>query len=404
VAFHGVALNVCPDLDHFRLIVPCGLDKPVTSIAAQLGRPVPAAEAAGPLAECIAEALGMELVWPAPNKQCPGCHPQAKLEGGSAGESAVEDRPHSRVPPEFAHPQARRRLEGATPTRTARLPEWFKKPIPSAGASRKVRRLLRRHGLATVCEEARCPNRPDCFGRGTATFMILGDRCTRNCRFCAVDHGQPAQPRPDEPEAVARAAAGMGLSHVVITSVTRDDLPDGGSAQFARTVRQVRRHLPTATVEVLTPDFQGDPAAVERVCGAGPDVFNHNIETAARLYPAVRPRARYARSLEVLACAKRLARDDGSNLLTKSGLMVGLGETDEEVRQVLADLRRAGCDLLTIGQYLQPSPRHLPVARFVPPSQFDAWRDHALKLGFLAVAAAPHVRSSYRAESFVPNR
>ncbi|HET6428012.1 MAG TPA: lipoyl synthase, partial [Phycisphaerae bacterium] len=366
-------------LDHFRLIVPCGLDKPVTSISAQLGRPVATAEVAAPLAECLAEALGMELT-----RGATGCL--------SARAKPTDTGCKQPVAPGAAKPQ------------TPRLPEWLRKPIPPAGVSKKVRDLLRRHRLSTVCQGARCPNRPECFGRGTAAFMILGDHCTRNCRFCAVEPGQPGPPRPDEPEAVARAAAEMGLTHVVITSVTRDDLPDGGSAQFARTVRQVRRLLPEATVEVLTPDFQGDPAAVERVCGAGPDVFNHNVETVPRLYAEVRPQARYRRSLEVLAWAKRLARDEGWPLLTKSGLMVGLGETDDEVARVMTDLRHVGCDLLTIGQYLQPTPRHLPVRRFVPPGQFDAWRDHALKLGFAAVAAAPHVRSSYHAESILPGR
>jgi len=276
---------------------------------------------------------------------------------------------------------------------TGNLPPWLRRRLPADGCGEEVRALLAELGLATVCGSARCPNLPECFSRGTATFLILGQRCTRQCGFCAVAAGVPDAPRDGEPDAVAEAAERLALRHVVITSVTRDDLADGGAGHFARTIRAVRRRRPHATVEVLTPDFQGRAADVERVLAAGPDVFNHNVETVRRLYPLVRPGADYRRSLDVLSAAKRL----GCWLLTKSGLMLGLGESDDEVRQVLADLRGAGCDMLTIGQYLAPSPRHLPVARFIDPPAFDAWARQAGEMGFRAVAAGPFVRSSYHA-------
>lgn len=252
--------------------------------------------------------------------------------------------------------------------------------------------LIAGEGLHTVCQEARCPNLWECYARNTATFLILGDRCTRDCRFCAVAHGTPAPPDPEEPERVARAAAEMGLSYVVITSVTRDDLADGGAAHFAAAIAAVRRHLPQARVEVLIPDFQGRPEALSTVIRAAPDVINHNVETVPRLYPQVRPQADYRRSLALLG---RIA---ASGIPAKSGLMLGLGERAEEVRSVLEELCRAGCRILTLGQYLQPSPAHLPVAAWVPPEEFEAWRRLALAIGFDEVASAPLVRSSYRAE------
>ena len=275
-----------------------------------------------------------------------------------------------------------------------------------------MRRLLADLKLETVCSGANCPNMSECFGRGTATFMILGNTCTRSCRFCAVPTGKPAMPRDDEPAAVAEASERLGLKHVVITSVTRDDLPDGGAGHFAETIRAVQARLRQTTIEVLTPDFQGDESAIDTVLAARPDVFNHNIETVPRLYSHVRPQARYKRSLDVLAYAKRVERgrpqgagkhrDHGAGL-TKSGLMVGLGETNDEIREVMRDLRKAGCNILTIGQYLAPSSDHAPIARFVEPSEFDAMRTDALAMGFTAVAAGPFVRSSYRAEEIFEN-
>lgn len=275
-----------------------------------------------------------------------------------------------------------------------RLPSWLKRRIPAGAKLHEVTALLAELKLTTVCDGAHCPNRGECYARGTATFMILGERCTRNCRFCAVEPGHLGPPRADEPAAVAEACRRLGLRYVVITSVTRDDLPDGGAAHFARTIEAVRAAGPDARVEVLTPDFLGDTAAIDTVLAARPDVFNHNVETVPRLYADVRPQADYRRSLEVLAHAGR----HGGDRLTKSGLMVGLGETADEVRQVMADLRGVGCDVLTIGQYLAPSTAHVPVARFVEPAEFDRWRDDGHAMGFAAVAAGPFVRSSYHAE------
>ncbi len=284
-------------------------------------------------------------------------------------------------------------------------PDWLTVRIPADGPAPEVDGLLRDIGLHTVCEEALCPNIWDCWHRRTATFLVLGDRCTRDCRFCSVRPGKPLRPDPAEPGRVAEAARLLGLEHVVITSVTRDDLPDGGAAHLAACVEEVRKGAGDAgarpgddggppvpaTVEVLAPDFRGQTWAVETLAAAAPDVFGHNVETVPRLYPEVRPGAGYRRSLEVLARAAELG------LVTKSGLMLGLGETEEEIREVLADLRSAGCALVTVSQYLRPSKEQLPVSRYVPPAEFDALRDQALGLGFAEVAAGPLVRSSYRA-------
>jgi lipoic acid synthetase len=280
-----------------------------------------------------------------------------------------------------------------------RLPAWARKSRTDFESLNRVKRGLRLLNLHTVCESARCPNIHECFHCGAATFLILGERCTRGCRFCAVPKGNPAKHdmRLDaaEPANVARMAAEMKLRYVVITSVNRDDLPDGGSRHFAETVREVRRALPHARVEVLTPDFCGDHDAVARVLDAGPHVFNHNVETVPRLYRPVRPQADYRQSLEVLAFARRYSE----SVLTKSGFMLGLGETEEEVRALLRDLRAAGVDVATIGQYLQPTRRNLPVAAFIEPRQFEAYREYGLALGFRMVFSGPLVRSSYMAEA-----
>ena len=279
-----------------------------------------------------------------------------------------------------------------------RLPEWARKSRTQFESLNRLKSGLRRRNLHTVCESARCPNIHECFHRGAATFMILGNYCTRGCGFCSVPKGNPAKRDmrldPAEPANVARMAADMRLSYVVITSVNRDDLDDGGSRHFAETVREVRRALPEARVEVLTPDFCGDLAAVARVLDAGPHVFNHNMETVPRLYAKVRPQADYRQSLDVLSFAK-----SHSAALVKSGFMAGLGETDEEVRALLRDLRAAGTDVGTIGQYLQPTRRNLPVAAFIEPRQFDDWRDYGLSIGFKAVFSGPLVRSSYMADA-----
>ena len=288
--------------------------------------------------------------------------------------------------------------EDRTSRKGGRFPPWLRRRLPAAGRDGAVRRVLEDLDLTTVCSGARCPNQGECFARGTATFLILGDTCTRSCRFCAIPSRPPDPPREDEPAAVAEACRRMGLRHVVITSVTRDDLPDGGAEHFARTIRAVRGQLPRTVIEVLTPDFQGSDEAIQTVIDAAPDVFNHNIETVPRLYAEVRPQADYQQSLDVLDTAARLASEGGRNLRTKSGLMVGLGETGDEVRQVMRDLRGVGCDILTIGQYLAPSTDHFPIARFVHPDEFDAWKRDAEEMGFASVAAGPFVRSSYHAD------
>lgn len=275
-----------------------------------------------------------------------------------------------------------------------RLPEWARKPRTHFESLHHLKAQLRRLGLHTVCESARCPNIHECFHRRAATFMILGDRCTRACGFCSVPKGRPPLDAA-EPANVARMAAVLNLRYVVITSVNRDDLADGGSAHFAETVRAVRHALPEARVEVLTPDFCGDLEAVARVLDAGPQVFNHNVETVPRLYKRVRPQADYAQSLRVL----EFARTHSGDALTKSGLMVGLGETEAEVQRLLADLRAAGTEVATIGQYLQPARRNLPVAEYVEPRQFERYREYGLSLGFRMVFSGPLVRSSYMADA-----
>ncbi len=249
--------------------------------------------------------------------------------------------------------------------------------------------------MTTVCQEAKCPNQFECYGQGTATFMILGEKCSRNCRFCAVGHPPETLPDPEEPERVAKAVALLGLRYAVVTSVTRDDLPDGGAALFAKTIAAIRLHQPNTLVEVLIPDLQGNRRALNTILDAGPDVLNHNIETVARLYPQVRPQAGYARSLELL----RRVKDSHPYIPTKSGIMLGLGETIAEIAETWRDLQAAACDILTMGQYLQPSAEHLPVQRFLPPEEFEGLAKKALALGFAGVAAGPFVRSSYQAES-----
>jgi lipoic acid synthetase len=274
-----------------------------------------------------------------------------------------------------------------------RLPEWLKRPIPVAGGMAFTRSLVSELGLETVCESARCPNRSECWTRRTATFMVLGDVCTRPCGFCAVKRGRPDEVALDEPERLAEACLRLGLRHVVITSVTRDDLADGGADHFRQCVLAVRRRT-GATIEVLTPDFDGRGDLIDVVLSARPEVFNHNLETVARLQNHVRRKSQYQVSLAVLEHVKKTC----PQIRTKSGLMLGLGETTEELLETLADLRAIGCDLLTLGQYLQPSPRHLPVVRYLPPAEFDELGRLARGLGFADVASGPFVRSSYHAD------
>jgi lipoic acid synthetase len=276
-----------------------------------------------------------------------------------------------------------------------RKPQWLRRKLPTGPEYERVRSLLKDVALHTVCQEAKCPNQWECFSCKTATFLIMGPRCTRNCRFCAVEHGPLSPPDPGEPARVVEAASMLGLRYVVVTSVTRDDLEDGGASFFSETIRQIRDKIPDAQIEVLIPDFQGQGEALRKVVEARPDVLNHNIETVPRLYTSVRPGADYQRSLDLL----RQVRDYDPSLLTKSGLMLGLGETSEEIRETLQDLLDVGCSLLTLGQYLQPSAEHLPVERFVPPEEFEKWRETALEMGFAQVASGPFVRSSYHAGS-----
>jgi len=286
-------------------------------------------------------------------------------------------------------------MNSTNPPDRTRLPKppWLKRKIPSGETYQRLRTLLKNGGLHTVCEEACCPNLGECFSRGTATFLILGDKCTRNCRFCAVSHGYPDPPDPLEPQRVADAVKAMDLKYVVITSVTRDDLADGGAHIFAQTILALRKQVPETEVEVLIPDFQGDDEALKKVMDARPDILNHNVETVPRLYAKVRPAAVYERSIRLL----RRAGDLYPAVSTKSGLMLGLGESDEEVRRTLQDLVGARCTMLTLGQYLQPSGGHLPVVRFVPPDEFDRWKEISLRMGFAEVASGPFVRSSYHA-------
>lgn len=279
-----------------------------------------------------------------------------------------------------------------------RLPRWLKRKVPLGNADHFTAQLVQEMGLQTVCEHARCPNRMECYAAKTATFMILGKVCTRNCGFCAVKHGQPEAVDPDEPQRIAQAAQQLGLQHVVITSVTRDDLPDGGAAHFARCVRAVRQRC-GASVEVLTPDFQLQPQAIDQIVQAEPEVFNHNTETVPRLVGRVRdPQADYGRSLQLLQQVKQ----GNPAIRTKSGLMLGLGETDEEVLDVLVDLRDRQVDFLTLGQYLQPDVRrYLPVERYRTPAEFERLGQAARQLGFPQVASGPFVRSSYHAHEMV---
>lgn len=272
-------------------------------------------------------------------------------------------------------------------------PPWLRARMPGGGDYNRINRLIRDQRLHTVCKSANCPNVGECWQQGTATFMINGDVCTRSCTFCNIKTGRPTSPLdPDEPRRVAEAAAAMNLEHVVVTSVNRDEAPDGGAGQFAAVIREIRARLPRATIEVLIPDFKGDPAALDLVFRARPDVLNHNVETVPRLYREVRPQANYRQSLDVLRAAA------AAGLVAKSGFMLGLGETFDEIEGVLQDLREAGAHLVTIGQYLRPTPIHHPITRYATPEEFDHWREYGIGLGFANVDSGPLVRSSYHAK------
>lgn len=284
-------------------------------------------------------------------------------------------------------------IDSPSPREDRRLPPWLKRPLPTGDILLQTRSIVEESGVATVCEEARCPNLSECWSHKHATFMILGDRCTRRCHFCAVSTARPEPPAADEPTRLAIAVERLGLKHVVITAVARDDLPDEGAGHFAECVREVRRLSPNCAIEVLPADFHARDDLLDLLVYAEPDIYNHNQETVERLSPSIRPQARYARTLDVL----RKVKARRPQMWTKSGLMVGLGETREELTTTMTDLRRVGVDILTVGQYLRPSKDHAPVARYYEPSEFDEIADQARALGFASVASGPFVRSSYNA-------
>jgi lipoic acid synthetase len=281
-----------------------------------------------------------------------------------------------------------------------RIPEWLRLKLPTSNTFGQTRNLLEDLRLHTVCESAKCPNHWECWSKGTATFMIAGDRCTRACGFCAVATAKPLALEADEPQRVAEATRRMQLRHVVITAVARDDLPDGGADHFRETIEAVRKLNPGIVIEVLVPDFLDKDSSIESVLSANPEIFNHNLETVRRLTPVVRSRATYDRSLSVL---KKVKAKGGERIYVKSGIMLGLGETEEELFTAIADLRQAECDILTLGQYLQPTLNHLPVKEFISPAKFEVYGNHAREMGFVHVASGPMVRSSYHADDFSPS-
>jgi lipoic acid synthetase len=386
VTMHGFALNLEPDLSYFGHMHPCGItDRPVASVSELLGRRVTLEEAVEVLIPHVVEIFG---------------HGQAEIQLGAflRGQGRPRRFEVDRLLAEGTFAPNRSRLEaaGTLPSEPPR-PEWIKVTARMDGEFLELKRLMRGLELHTVCEEARCPNIFECWGRGTATLMILGDRCTRACGFCNVTTGRPTELDVLEPFRAAEAVARMGLAHAVVTSVNRDDLSDGGAAIFAETIRQIRARSPLTDLEVLIPDFKGDLAALEKVMSERPDVLNHNTETVLRLQREVRTSASYGRSLALLARARRLYPEG----LVKSGLIVGMGETRDEVLGALTDLRAVGVDIVTIGQYLRPTARHRRVHRYVHPSEFEAYRVYGEGIGIPHVESGPLVRSSYHAQESV---
>ncbi len=401
---HGFALNVDPDLSMFDHIVPCGIrDRGVTSLTRLLGHPVEMRAVVDAVAARLAGAFGYEnterqdVVWherpsdlsaftrqaSEPNRRAsgPDSRPEERQNGRGAGQGTPV-----RLLGRLAEAGVREEVDPAQ-----RRPEWMRVRAKLSPEYRSLKSMMRTLDLHTVCEEAGCPNIYECWSERTATFMILGDRCTRACGFCLVDTRRPLPLDPEEPARVAEAVARMGLAHAVITSVARDDEADGGAGSFAATIRAVRERNPATTIEVLIPDCKGDPAALEVIFAARPDVLNHNLETVARLQRAARPSAAYPRSLSVLARAK------AAGLVAKSGIILGMGEEAHEVEGAIADLRGVGVDILTIGQYLRPTALHLPVAKWWHPDEFAAFGAFARDLGFAHVESGPLVRSSYHA-------
>ena len=386
VTMHGFALNVNPDLGFFSHMNPCGIaDRPVTSLTELLGRPVSIEETTERLVPAFAEVFGYRRRETQLGAFVRGQGRPRRFEVDRLAADGCFSPDRFRSVPVLIN----RRLPGE-PER----PEWMRVRARQGSAYRGMGEMMRELGLNTVCEEAGCPNIYECWGQGTATVMILGDVCTRACGFCNVTTGRPADPDRDEPGRVAEAAARMGLRHMVITSVNRDDLPDGGSRVFAQTVSEVRRRVPGCDVEVLIPDFKGSEEDLERVMAAGPAVLNHNTETVLRLQREVRTAANYGRSLTLLARAKKIR----PQRVVKSGLIAGMGEIREEILGALADLRAVGADVATIGQYLRPTPRHRPVHRYVHPDEFAEYAAYGRRLGLAHVESGPLVRSSYHAQ------
>ena len=414
---HGFALNVDTDLSWFERIIPCGIrEYRPTSLRAE-GCAATMHEAVDAVVRRAAQRWGegsierAEVAWRhhtsdlsafsrglGPGRQSGpespvSRHPQGAARLMSAGNGTAPASAARRVA--VAAPRSRVRLAEAGVDGGLRLderkPSWLRARMDVNEGYVRLRQVMRQHELVTVCEEAGCPNIFECWGAGTATFMLNGERCTRACGFCLVDTRQPAPLDPGEPHRVADAVTEMGLDHAVVTAVARDDLPDGGAAAFAETIAAIRARSPGTTVEVLVPDFGGDALSLHTVLDAGPDILNHNIETVARLQRAVRPSAGYARSLALLA------RSASAGHVTKSGIIVGMGENDPEVDAVLADLAAAGVSIVTIGQYLRPTSHHIPVARWVPPESFERWREAGAALGLAHVESSPLTRSSYHA-------
>ncbi len=387
VTMHGFAVNVSGDLDWFRHIVPCGLaDRAVASVSGLAGRRVSLEEMVAAVVPHFTAVFGYEEV-----------EAQSAAFTRGAGKGAGSFEVDRLVAAGAFTPEGRRAalppIPGGRLPGEPERPDWMRVRADLGPGYRDVKGLVGDLALHTVCQEAGCPNIYECWAAGTATFLLLGEVCTRACSFCDVTTGKPGPLDPGEPERVAEAVARLGLRHAVLTSVDRDDLPDGGSGVFAAAIRAIRERVPGCAVEVLIPDFKGDPAALATIVEARPEVLNHNVETVVRLQREVRTAAGYGRSLALLARAKRLAPDG----LVKSGLMVGLGETPEEVRGALADLRAVGVDVVTIGQYLRPTALHRPIDRYAPPEEFAAYRAHGAALGLLRVEAGPLVRSSYHA-------